>query len=150
MAALGMASLQASRHACTNPYGDAMPTDAPETLTDLVMATLAPQGRDTIDTLYERCTDPATGYHPARTTVWKLASPDRAETVKINPRIVGAVAAGLGISPTRVRAAAAYQFTGYHVASNVAGATVIHEPGSNPEGSKTREVLDSWEREDQR
>jgi len=127
-----------------------MPTDAPETLTDLVMATLAPHGRDTIDTLYERCTDPATGYQPSRTTVWKLSSYERAETVKINPKVVGAVAAGLGIPSVRVQAAAAYQFTGYHVASTVAGATVIHEPGSNPEGSKTREVLDSWEREDQR
>lgn len=127
-----------------------MPTHAPETLTDLVKATLiADGGRDTVDTLHGRCIDPATGYQPARTTVWKLASVDRAETVKINPRIVSAVAAGLALPPLRVQAAAAYQFTGYHLASGVEGGVVIHEPGSNPAGPKTREVLDSWERDSQ-
>lgn len=127
-----------------------MPTDAPETLTDLVAATLtADGGGDTVDTLHARCIDPATGYQPARTTVWKLASFDRAETVKINPRIVSAVAEGLALPPLRVQAAAAYQFTGYHQASSVAGGIVIHEPGANPDSPKARELLDSWERDNQ-
>lgn len=123
-----------------------MTSDGPETLTSLVGAMLG--GPDTIDTLWARCVDPETEYKPSRTTVWKLADHGRAVTVKISPKLIGAVAAGLGLPLRRVQAAAAFQFTGY-VATDVAGGTVVHMPGVDAsKASKSKAILDAWNEEE--
>lgn len=128
-----------------------MTTDGAETLTRLVASALQPEGLDTLDTLFPRCVDPESGYKPSRTTVWKLADPGRAESVKINPKLVGAMAAGLGISPERAKRAAAYQFTGYLVASELGGATVLSEPGAEAGSTPvSRAVVERWDEEEGR
>lgn len=128
-----------------------MTSDGPETLTSLVAATLTQEGGpDTIDTLWPRCVDPETGYQPSRTTVWKFASYERAETVKISPPLIRAVAAGLGLPPHRVQAAAAFQYTGY-VTSELAGGTAVHMPGvDTSKAPKAKAIMDAWAEEESR
>lgn len=57
--------------------------------------------------------DPSTGYRPSANMLWKVA---RQKGVKVNPSLVRAIAAGLGLPVERVAAAAAYEFTGYTAA----------------------------------
>lgn len=126
-----------------------MTSDGPETLTSLVAATLTQEGGpDTVDTLWPRCVDPETGYQPSRTTVWKFASYARAETAKISPKLIRAIAAGLGLNVERVQAAAAYQYTGY-VASPLAGGTAVHMPGVDASSlPKSQAIMDAWAEEE--
>lgn len=128
-----------------------MTSDGPETLTSLVAASLKQGGGpDTVDTLWPRCIDPETGYQPSRTTVWKLASHERAETTKISPRLIRAIAAGLGLHPQRVQAAAAFQYAGY-VSSGLAGGTAVHMPGVNVDDApKSQAIMESWAEEESR
>jgi hypothetical protein len=122
--------------------------DAPETLTDLVAAVLQPRGADTLDTLTPRCVDPVSGYAPSRNTVWKLSRADLAEGVKINPKVVAAMAAGVGVPTERAQRAAAYQFTGY-LATVTDGGTVVHDAqvdaGDIP---KSRAIMEGWAEEE--
>lgn len=126
-----------------------MTSAGPETLTSLVAATLTQEGGpDTVDTLWPRCVDPETGYQPSRTTVWKFASHERAETVKVSPQLIRAIAAGLGLDQRRVQAAAAFQYTGY-VRSELEGGTVVHLPGVDVASApKSRAIVDSWTEEE--
>lgn len=112
-----------------------------ETLTDLVAATLQPEGPDTLDTLAVRCIDPVTGYRPSRNTVWKLSRPDLAVGVKINPQLVRAAAAGAKVNIERAARAAAYQYTGL-VAT--ASAVVAGDPDLRP----ARRTAARWEKEE--
>lgn len=118
-----------------------------ETLTDLVASVLAPRGDDTIESLTLRCVDPETGYRPSRNTVWKISRSDLAEGVKINPKVVRAVAAGVGVSPRRATAAAAYQYTGY-VPTEIGGGVALHPSDETPDNA--RAVLDRWDEEEER
>lgn len=95
-----------------------------ETLTDLVAARVGP-GRDmTYRKFTELAIDPKTKHHPSRDVLWKIS---KNKPVKVDPAIVRAVAAGLGLPEGRVMAAAAYQYTGL-VVTQVAGGYVIHDP----------------------
>lgn len=120
-------------------------TTAAETLTDLVSARVG-EGRDlTYRAFEDRALDPATGYRPSRDTVWKIA---KGKPVKVSPELVRAVAAGLSLPLSRVQAAAAYQFTGF-VASQVGGATVVHDPGVSPADMPlTRATVERWGEEE--
>lgn len=126
-----------------------MTPDRPETLTLLVSATLTQQGGpDTVDTLWPRCVDPQTGYQPSRTTVWKFASEERAETIKVSPPLIRAIAAGLGLNERRVQAAAAFQYTGY-VATDLPGGTAVHAPGADASNApKSQAIMGRWAEEE--
>lgn len=96
----------------------------PETLTDLVAARVGPGSAMTYRKFEERAIDPASGHKPSLGVLWKIA---KGERVIIDPELVRAVAAGIGLPEERVQAAAAYQYTGL-VATEVAGGYVIHAP----------------------
>lgn len=119
-------------------------TTKPETLTRLV-ADRVGDGRELMSyrAFEQRAVDPDSGYRPSRNTIWKIR---HGKPVNVDPQLVGAVAAGLGLDPQRVQAAAAYQYTGY-VASRVAGGVVVHEPGVRP-GGRAGEVIDRWDEEE--
>lgn len=99
-------------------------TRQPETLTDLVAARVGSGGTMTYRKFEERAIDPVSGHKPSLGVLWKVA---KGERVIIDPELVRAVAAGLGLPEERVQAAAAYQYTGL-VATRVAGGYVIHDP----------------------
>lgn len=116
----------------------------PETLTRLV-ADRVGDGRELMSyrAFERRAVDPDSGYQPSRNTIWKIR---HGKPVNVDPHLVGAIAAGLGLPPERVQAAAAYQYTGY-VASRVAGGVAVHEPGRKP-GPRAEETISRWDKEE--
>lgn len=120
-------------------------TTTPETLTRLV-ADRVGDGRELMSyrAFEQRAVDPDSGYQPSRNTIWKIR---HGKPVNVDPQLVGAIAAGLGLDPQRVQAAAAYQYTGY-VASHVAGGVAVHEPGVEP-GRRAQEAVERWGREEE-
>lgn len=116
-----------------------------ETLSNLVTSRAGGRGKLTYVELAERSVDERSGYRPSANLLWKIAV---GQDVKVNQKLIRAVAAGLGYPLERVAAAAAYQYLGY-VASPVGGGVVVHEPG-DAEGvhPKSREVLDRWAEEE--
>lgn len=120
-----------------------------ETLTHLVASMLTEAGgRDTLDTLTERCIDPESGYHPSRNTVWKLSRPDLAFSVKINPELVRAVAAGVGVDQQRAQAAAAFQFTGYVIDTFGADGVARESTADSGIGPKSKAAFERWDKEE--
>lgn len=90
-----------------------MTTRDAETLTQLVSERAGRrdgQGKLTFEQLAERCIDPKGGYQPSANLLWRIAS---GQEIKINERLVRAIAAGLGMDDQRVAAAAAHQYTGW-------------------------------------
>ncbi|MFF4521294.1 hypothetical protein [Streptomyces bluensis] len=87
-----------------------MTTRDAETLTRLVDEQAGAGKSMTFVQLAARSVDPETGYQPSANLLWKVAS---GQDIKINPSLVRAIAAGLGLPPRRVRAAAARQFVGW-------------------------------------
>lgn len=84
--------------------------DSKETMAQLVAAH-AGTGRElTFAALAQRSVDPRTGYQPSPNLLWRIAS---GEMVKVNPALVRAVTAGLGLPPERIARAAAVQFIGW-------------------------------------
>jgi len=80
-----------------------------ETLTDLVSASVGPGGRWTYVAFQKRAVDPETGYSPSTGTIQKIRE---GALVKINPELVRAMAAGLGLPVARVGRAAHHQYIG--------------------------------------
>jgi hypothetical protein len=100
-------------------------TQEAETLTQLV-ADRVGEGRElTYRAFQAKAIDEKSGYQPSVDVLWKVGT---GKAFKLSPELVGAIAAGLGLPPGRVQAAAAYQYTGL-VATLVEGAAVLHEPG---------------------
>ncbi|MDX3067720.1 hypothetical protein PV518_37125 [Streptomyces sp. ND04-05B] len=97
-----------------------MSTRDAETLADLV-SQYAGKGpgrgaKITFEQLSDRSVDPESGYKPSANLLWRIAA---GENIKINPKLVQAIAAGLeesGVPSTRVSAAAARQFLGWGAA----------------------------------
>lgn len=112
-------------------------TQETETLTELVAARVGPGGVMTYRKFEERAVDPESGHRPSRGTLWKIANGER---VIIDKEIVGAVAAGLGLPPERVQAAAAYQYLGM-VVTRVGGGLVIHAPGVEADTPAVRDEV---------
>lgn len=119
------------------------------TLTDLVAERVG-EGREmTYRALEEKAEDPVTGYRPSRDLLWKVATgrPFRL-TPEDGPKLVRAIAAGLGMEPRLAQAAAAYQFTGYVAVELETGRAVL-KPGTQVgDAPKARSVLKRWEREE--
>ncbi|MGW5352254.1 hypothetical protein ACWERV_17295 [Streptomyces sp. NPDC004031] len=81
-----------------------------ETLTQLIAAAAGDRGRGmTYAELAKKSIDPVTKYQPSPNLLNKIG---RGEYVKLNPPLVGAIIAGLGLPPARVHAAAHRQYIG--------------------------------------
>ncbi|AYD81638.1 helix-turn-helix DNA-binding domain protein [Streptomyces phage Kromp] len=109
----------------------------PETLEQLVADRVGTGREMTWRQFEERAVDEESGHKPSRDTLWKIGN---GKPVKIDRRVVGAVAAGLGLPLRRVQIAATYQITGL-VVSEVEGGLVAHEAGTSPQGPLVRGVL---------
>ncbi|MBZ6258799.1 hypothetical protein KVH22_25120 [Streptomyces olivaceus] len=109
----------------------------PETLEQLVADRVGTGREMTWRQFEERAVDEESGHRPSRDTLWKVG---HGKSVKIDRRVVGAIAAGLGLPPLRVQIAAAYQTTGL-VVSEVQGGLVAHQPGASPQGPLVERAL---------
>lgn len=88
-----------------------MGTRSAETLAQLIATAAGERGRGlTYSQLSERSIDPETGYKASANILNRIAL---GADVKINPRLVRAITAGLGLPPARVEAAAHRQFIGF-------------------------------------
>ena len=118
--------------------------DEAQTLTELVAEHAGTGRRYTFVALSARSIDPATGYQPSPNLLWKVA---RGADVKVNPALIRAIAAGLGLPIERVAEAATRQFIGFVVGDPLHGrrgsgvaVQVVHEAGATegdlPEAQK--------------
>lgn len=115
-----------------------------ETLTDLVAARVGDGAQlMTYRAFAQAAVDPGSGYRPSRATLWKIRN---GEPIKMDPRIVGAVAAGLGVALERAQAAAAYQYTGF-LPAVVGGGGAVSEVGSEP-GERAQKTIEQWDAEE--
>lgn len=82
----------------------------PETLTQLIASVAGERGSGlTYAQLAERSVDPEGGYRPSANLLNRIG---RGEQVKLNPSLIRAITAGLGLPAARVEAAATRQFIG--------------------------------------
>lgn len=88
-----------------------MTTRDAETLAQLVSDVAGKGKKTTFEQLANRSVDPETQYRPSPNLVWKIAS---GQYVKLNPPLVRAMAAGLGLPPKRVADAAYRQYIGWY------------------------------------
>lgn len=116
-----------------------MPKDPhePETLEQLIAERVGRGRQMTWRQFEDQAVDEESGHQPSRDVLWKIGN---GKPAKINRQVVGAIAAGLGLPPQRVRIAAAYQLTGLVIAE-VEGGLVLHQSGVDPEGPLVKEAL---------
>jgi hypothetical protein len=88
-----------------------MTTRDTETLADLINAKAGKRSGKALsfDDLSAISVDETSGYRPSGSMLWKIANH---QGVKVNPELVRAVAAGLGLPQERVEAAAHRQYIG--------------------------------------
>ncbi|MGP4084139.1 hypothetical protein [Streptomyces sp. KR55] len=86
--------------------------------------------------------DPDTGYQPSNGLVGKIV---RGQSYTIDPKLVGAIAAGLGLPREIVGAAAHLQLIGYEEAELEGGApaALMRRLGAEP-GEPERAVAEKW------
>lgn len=89
-----------------------MTTRETETLADLINARAGKRSGAPLsfEQLSEISVDRETAYQPSASYLWKIAN---GEDVKINPRLIRAIAAGLELPLDRVQTAAARQYLGW-------------------------------------
>lgn len=102
-------------------------TQEAETLTQLVAERVGEGRRLTYRAFEERAVDPETGHRPSRDVLWKLR---HGKSIRVEPSVIRAVAAGLDLPRHRVQAAAAYQFLGL-VVTQVGEGVVLTLPGTD-------------------
>lgn len=88
-----------------------MSTRDAETLDQLVSAVAGKGKKYTFEQLANRSVDPETRYQPSPNLVWTIST---GKSVKMNPPLVRALAAGLGLLPKQVADAAHRQFLGWY------------------------------------
>lgn len=88
-----------------------MATRDAETLAQLVSDQAGKGKRYTFEELANRSVDPESGYSPSINLVWTIAT---GKDIKLNPRLIRALAAGLGMTPGRIADAAHRQFLGWY------------------------------------
>lgn len=113
-----------------------MTTRETETLAEIMSERAGKRGSNlpTWEQVAERAVDPRTGYQPSPNLLWRVAT---GQDVKINRKLVRAIAEGLALPWERVQWAAARQFTGLHVddpfdtnpGADDAVVRVVHDPG---------------------
>ncbi|NEA61329.1 hypothetical protein [Streptomyces sp. SID12488] len=101
-----------------------MTTRDAETLAQLVSEQAGKGKRYTFEQLANRSVDPESHYSPSANLVWTIAS---GKSVKMNPKLVKALAAGLGLTPERVADAAHRQFLGWYSSEPSAQVTGAEE-----------------------
>lgn len=111
-------------------------TQEAETLTQLV-ADRVGEGRELTYRAFQAKAIAKGGYQPSVDVLWKVGT---GKAFKLSPELVEAIAAGLGLPPQRVQAAAAYQYTGL-VASYVDGGVVLHDPAVDADTPATRDEM---------
>mgnify|MGYP003576617477 CR=1 FL=1 len=79
------------------------------TLRELVAAHAGTGRPLTFEALHQRAVDPATGYQPSANHLWRIAT---GQAVKVNPPLMAAIAAGLGLDQIVVHQAAAAEYLG--------------------------------------
>lgn len=91
-----------------------MTTRDTETLAELMSERAGKRGSGlpTWEQVAERAIDPRTGYQPSPNLLWKASAQ---QGIKINPPLVRAIAAGLGLPLLRVQEAAAREFIGWQI-----------------------------------
>lgn len=92
-----------------------MTTRDTETLADLINAKAGKRSGSpmSFDDLSKVSIDEESGYRPSGSMLWKIANH---QGLKVNPELVRALTAGLGLPPARVEAAAHRQFIGPYAA----------------------------------
>ncbi|MEV7394897.1 hypothetical protein [Streptomyces sp. NPDC091215] len=88
-----------------------MTTRDAETLAQLVSEQAGKGKRYTFEQLANRSVDPESSYKPSPNLVWTIS---KGQSVKMNPPLVRALAAGLNLPPKRVADAAHRQFLGWY------------------------------------
>jgi hypothetical protein len=88
-----------------------MTTRDAETLAQLVNEQAGRGKRYTFEQLANRSVDPESNYKPSPNLVWTIS---KGQSVKMNPPLVRALAAGLSLPPKRVADAAHRQFLGWY------------------------------------
>lgn len=127
-----------------------MTTRDTETLAELMSERAGKRGSGlpTWEQVAERAIDPKSGYQPSANLLWKVAS---GQDVKINRKLVRAIAAGFSLPLDRVQEAAARQFLGWQVddpfdtdpGDHDAVARVAHAPGTTGDDMPaTRRFID--------
>jgi hypothetical protein len=116
-----------------------------DALTELVQQHVGTHtGHDKISVaaFVQRAVDPDTGYRPSNGLVGKIV---RGETYKVTPQLVGAIAAGLGLSREIAAAAAHLQLIGYEEAELKGGApaALMRRLDAEP-GEPERAVAEKW------
>lgn len=130
---------------------------AGETLTDLVAARVGVGRAMTFDQFEARAIDPKSRTRPSRGVLWKIA---KGKPIMLNPELVSAVAAGLGLDRNRVALAAGRQYLGLDAGDPAPGAhgpdvtvTLAYPRGEDVEDSpranaKLRQILDELSDDD--
>ncbi|MEU5424007.1 hypothetical protein AB0H73_00125 [Streptomyces olivoreticuli] len=98
--------------------------------------------------LAELAVDPKTGTQVGHSTIWRIA---HEAPIKIDPAVVRAIAAAVGLPDREVQIAAAQEFVGLvatdAVGASTPGATVVvaHVPGMTAgDMPKVQEMLRNW------
>jgi hypothetical protein len=86
------------------------------TLRELVAAHAGTGRPLTFEALHQRAVDPVTGYQPSANHLWRIAT---GQAVKVNPPLMAAIAAGLGIDLIVVQRAAAVEYLGMVLPSDI-------------------------------
>lgn len=92
----------------------------------------------------EAAVDPESGWSPSKSLIGKIIN---GETYTVSPRLVSALAVGLGLSRDVIAAAAHFQVIGYTASelSDDAPATLLYKIGVQPgQTSKSQAVARSW------
>lgn len=106
-----------------------------QTLTELVADHVGPGRPLTYDRFEEQAVDDSTGYRPSRGVLWKIAN---GKKVHIDPPLVRAIAAGLGLPTRRVQDAAAFQFLGLAVTEARDGVALTTPEAGAPDEDAVR------------
>lgn len=117
-----------------------MTTRATETLAELMSERAGKRGSGlpTWEQISEKAIDPKTGYQPSANLLWKVSA---GHDVKINRKLVRAIAQAFSLPWERVQMAAARQFTGldlddpfdFPVGDDDAVVRVAHDPAKRGE-----------------
>lgn len=128
-------------------------TQHAETLTQLLRDHVGDGRKYTYRAFLERAIDPETQYTPSRNTVWKVV---HGQEIKVNPPLIRALAAGLGMRLDRVQDAAIRQYIGYRADDPFHGegaqdgdevVRVAHAPGTTADDlPNTRKFIESSRR----
>ncbi|MFR0357306.1 hypothetical protein [Streptomyces sediminimaris] len=118
-------------------------------LTELVKSAVGRGKRWTLRDFAERAVDPETQWSPSKSLLGKIVND---EGFRVEPRLVSALAVGLGLPRGVVAAAAHWQVIGYseEELSTSAPATLVrHLSSVGAPAPLARAVAERWEAEDQ-